>query len=111
MFGPGMVLPEYREGDSVWPGRPVIDVIEVGKMEVRAKVDESDRTNLDAGQTAVDRRRHAAGRDVQGPRRRALGQREPRVVLRGASVTVSSTSSSISRSPTPDSRLERPRAS
>jgi HlyD family secretion protein len=53
MFGPGMVIPEYREGDSVWPGRPVIDVIEVGKMDVRAKVEESDRTNLTTGERAV----------------------------------------------------------
>jgi HlyD family secretion protein len=53
MFGPGMVIPEYREGDSVWPGRPVIDVIEVGKMDVRAKVEESDRTNLTTGESAV----------------------------------------------------------
>ncbi len=51
-FGPGMVIPEYREGDSVWPGRPVADVIESGKMEVRAKIAESDRTNLTAGQPA-----------------------------------------------------------
>jgi HlyD family secretion protein len=49
----GMVLPEYRQGDSVWPGRPVADVIESGKMEVRAKVDETDRANLTSGQTAA----------------------------------------------------------
>lgn len=48
----GMVLPEYREGDSVWPGRPVVDIIEAGRMEVRAKVDESDRGNLVEGQAA-----------------------------------------------------------
>lgn len=51
-FFSGMVLPEYREGDSVWPGRPVADVIEAGRMEVRAKVEESDRGNLVAGQPA-----------------------------------------------------------
>jgi len=49
----GMVLPEYREGDSVWPGRPVLDVIESGKMEMRAKVDESDRANLASGEPAL----------------------------------------------------------
>lgn len=48
----GMVLPEYREGDSVWPGRPVVDIIESGRMELRAKVDESDRGNLVEGQVA-----------------------------------------------------------
>jgi HlyD family secretion protein len=48
----GMVLPEYREGDSVWPGRPVADVIESGRMELRAKVDEGDRGSLVEGQVA-----------------------------------------------------------
>ena len=53
MFFYGMVLPEYRQGDSVWPGRPVADVIESGRMEVRAKVDENDRANLTSGQAAA----------------------------------------------------------
>jgi HlyD family secretion protein len=48
----GQVLPEYREGDQVWPGRAVADVIESGRMEVRAKIDENDRGNLTAGQQA-----------------------------------------------------------
>jgi HlyD family secretion protein len=48
-----MILPEYRAGDQIWPGRPVVDVIESGRMEVRAKIDESDRPNLVAGQPAV----------------------------------------------------------
>jgi multidrug efflux pump subunit AcrA (membrane-fusion protein) len=49
----GMAMPEYREGDTVWPGRPVADVIESGRMEMRAKVDENDRANLSEGQGAV----------------------------------------------------------
>jgi HlyD family secretion protein len=49
----GMPMPEYRAGDSVWPGRPVADVIENGRMELRAKVDENDRANLTEGQEAV----------------------------------------------------------
>ena len=49
----GMVLPEYRAGDQIWPGRPVADVIESGRMEVRAKIDETDRLNLVDGQSAV----------------------------------------------------------
>ncbi|HXW04164.1 MAG TPA: efflux RND transporter periplasmic adaptor subunit [Vicinamibacterales bacterium] len=52
-FGPGMVIPEYREGDSVWPGRPVADVIESGNMDVRARIAESDRANLTTGQAAL----------------------------------------------------------
>ena len=53
MFFGGMVLPEYREGDSIWPGRPIADVIESGRMELRAKVDENDRANLTQGQEAI----------------------------------------------------------
>lgn len=49
----GMILPEYRAGDQISPGRPVADVIEAGRMEVRAKIDETDRPNLVAGQPAV----------------------------------------------------------
>jgi HlyD family secretion protein len=49
----GQQLPEYREGDQVGPGRPVADVIESGRMEVRAKVDENDRGNLTEGQRAT----------------------------------------------------------
>jgi HlyD family secretion protein len=50
MFFSGMTLPEYRNGDQVWPGRPVADVIEAGRMELRAKVDENDRATLVSGQ-------------------------------------------------------------
>jgi multidrug efflux pump subunit AcrA (membrane-fusion protein) len=49
----GMVLPEYRAGDQVWPGRPVADVIEAGRMELRARIDENDRGNLTEGQAAT----------------------------------------------------------
>src|SRR5262249_52169809 len=51
-FFSGMVLPEYREGDTTSSGRNVADVIEAGKMEVRAKVTEVDRDNHVAGQNA-----------------------------------------------------------
>lgn len=53
IIGPGMAIPDYREGDSVWPGRPVVDVIESGRMNVRARIDESDRSNLTEGQQAM----------------------------------------------------------
>jgi HlyD family secretion protein len=49
----GMPMPEYRAGDTVWPGRPIVDVIEAGRMELRAKVDENDRANLTEGQLAI----------------------------------------------------------
>jgi HlyD family secretion protein len=52
-FFSGMVLPEYKEGDTTASGRNVADVIESGKMEVRAKVTEVDRDNLQTGQSGA----------------------------------------------------------
>jgi HlyD family secretion protein len=46
----GMTLPDYREGDQVQPGRTVAEVHAVEEMEAQAKVDETDRTYLAAGQ-------------------------------------------------------------
>jgi multidrug resistance efflux pump len=48
----GMPMPEYRSGDSVWPGRPIVDVIENGRMELRGKISENDRGNITEGQEA-----------------------------------------------------------
>ena len=53
IFFTGMVLPELREGDQVFPGMPIADVIESGRMDLRAKVDENDRGNLTEGQEAT----------------------------------------------------------
>lgn len=52
MFFWGQTLPEYRAGDSVGAGRAVVDVIESGRMEVRAKIEETERDNLVEGQAA-----------------------------------------------------------
>jgi multidrug efflux pump subunit AcrA (membrane-fusion protein) len=52
-FFSGMVLPQYREGDTTFSGRNIADVVENGRMEVRAKVTEIDRDNLKAGQPAT----------------------------------------------------------
>jgi multidrug efflux pump subunit AcrA (membrane-fusion protein) len=48
----GQALPEYRQGDTTFAGRAIADVIETGKMEVRAKINETDRDNLQSGQSA-----------------------------------------------------------
>src|SRR6266540_2452567 len=53
MFFSGMILPQYREGDTTFSGRNIADIVESGKMEVRAKVTETDRDNLKAGQAAT----------------------------------------------------------
>jgi HlyD family secretion protein len=48
----GMVVPEYRAGDTVWPGRPVAEVLHESGLELVAKVTEYDRAHLNAGQKA-----------------------------------------------------------
>lgn len=48
----GMVVPEYRAGDTVWAGRPVAEVLHESGLELIAKVTEYDRAHLKAGQTA-----------------------------------------------------------
>ena len=52
-FFTGMILPQYREGDTTFSGRNIADIVEGGKMEVRAKVTETDRDNLKQGQKAT----------------------------------------------------------
>ena len=49
IFYPGMILPDYREGDVVRPGRNVVEVLE-GQMEVQSRVAEGDRANIAQGQ-------------------------------------------------------------
>jgi multidrug resistance efflux pump len=51
----GMVLPEYRAGDTVWPGNPVLDIMGAGSTEIRARIDESDRGNVAPGRRALVR--------------------------------------------------------
>ena len=48
-FG-GMTLPEYREGDEVNPGSYIAQTLETDQMELRAKLEESDRTNVKVGE-------------------------------------------------------------
>ncbi len=50
MFYTGMVLPEYRQGDLVSPGRTIAEVLDISQMEVQAKVSEIDRSRIQAGQ-------------------------------------------------------------
>lgn len=55
MYFPGMQLPDYREGDQVFPGTPVADILDLSEMEIAAKVNEIDRANLHEGQEALIR--------------------------------------------------------
>jgi RND family efflux transporter MFP subunit len=63
MFFGGMTLPPFQEGDQVWPGSVVADVIDVSQMEVSAKVKETDRASVKNGQ-AVEVRVDALPGDV-----------------------------------------------
>src|SRR5437763_12633081 len=49
----GQQVPDIREGDTLQPGMPVADVLDLSELEVWAKVGELDRANLREGQEAV----------------------------------------------------------
>ena len=51
-FFSGMSLPEYREGDTVQPGRGVAEIVDLTEIEIKAKVNETDRTSLATGAAA-----------------------------------------------------------
>jgi HlyD family secretion protein len=52
MFYTGMVLPSYRAGDTVYSGRPVVDIFDLSRMEIRTRVNEQERANVAVGQAA-----------------------------------------------------------
>jgi hypothetical protein len=43
-------MPEYRVGDSSFPGQPIADLIDTSRVEVMAKLPERDRANVENGQ-------------------------------------------------------------
>jgi hypothetical protein len=63
-FFSGMTLPEYHAGDTVFPGRPVLDVFDATDLEIRAKVDEQERGNVTPGQPAEVRADALPGRKL-----------------------------------------------
>jgi HlyD family secretion protein len=53
-FGfPGMVMPDYREGDNVSSGRQVAELLDSSAIEFVARVPETERQTLAAGQKAM----------------------------------------------------------
>jgi HlyD family secretion protein len=48
----GVVVPEFRAGDTVFPGRQIAEVLHESGIELIAKVNEYDRAHLNAGQKA-----------------------------------------------------------
>ena len=55
VFFSGMSLPEYRLGDNIPSGRPIVDVSDTANMEITARVNEQERTTLELGQQAIVR--------------------------------------------------------
>ena len=49
----GQTMPDIREGDTLQPGMPIADVMDLSEVEVVAKVGELDRANLTEGQEAL----------------------------------------------------------
>ena len=49
----GQQLPEIREGDTLQPGMPVADLLDLSELEVWAKIGELDRANLREDQEAL----------------------------------------------------------
>ncbi|MBZ5725650.1 MAG: efflux RND transporter periplasmic adaptor subunit [Acidobacteriia bacterium] len=52
-FNFGQQLPDIREGDTLQPGMPVADLLDLSELEVWTKVGELDRANLKEGQDAL----------------------------------------------------------
>jgi hypothetical protein len=55
VFFSGMSLPEFRPGDTVAPGRTILDVSDTADMEITSRVNEQERTTLVVGQAATVR--------------------------------------------------------
>ncbi len=51
-FFSGMTLPEYRQGDTVQSGRGVAEIVDLSEIEIKAKVNETDRGSLVTGASA-----------------------------------------------------------
>jgi cobalt-zinc-cadmium efflux system membrane fusion protein len=50
VFFQGAVMPEFRPGDSAFPGTIIADLIDTSRVEVTAKLPEHDRANVQPGQ-------------------------------------------------------------
>ena len=48
----GMAMPTYRVGDTVPSGRVVVEVYDISSMEIRARINEQERANVQIGQSA-----------------------------------------------------------
>src|SRR5262249_54130578 len=62
MFGNGQ---EFREGDRAWAGASILEMPDLSSIHLEARLDESDRGRLNAGQDAAVRVEAVPGRDFK----------------------------------------------
>lgn len=62
----GATLPEYQEGDLVFPGRAIVQVLDLEQMEIQARINEMDRANLNAGQPITLQVESLPGQSYEG---------------------------------------------
>lgn len=62
MFGSA---PEFRQGDRAWPGAAIIELPDLSSVHLLARLDESDRSRLQARQPASVRIEAVPGRDFK----------------------------------------------
>ncbi len=56
---------EFREGDRAWPGASVLELPDLSSVHLEARLDETDRGRLNAGQEAVIRIEAIPGREFK----------------------------------------------
>ncbi len=49
----GMTVPDYQVGNTAFFGRTVLEIVDVGELEISASVPEDERPNVEVGQSAV----------------------------------------------------------
>jgi len=65
-FFNGMSLPDYREGDTAQPGSVIADIVDVGTIGLKAKVNETDRSALANDTVAAVRLEGVLGEALPG---------------------------------------------
>ena len=57
--------PEFRQGDRAWPGAAILELPDLSSVHLQARLDESDRSRLQAGQEAMVRIEAVPGREFK----------------------------------------------
>ena len=80
--GFGQTTPDIQEGDQIPPGMEIVKILDLSEMELLAKVEETERSNLHEGQEAVILLDALPGKMVRA-RVRRLGNTASANVFRG----------------------------